>query len=69
MKRKIDSVRGRLMYHRRLGIAEPVFAHICSTLGLDRFSLRGKRKVNAQWLLYCIVHNLTKLHRYGPGFA
>lgn len=27
------------------------------------------RKVNTQWLLYCIVHNLTKVHRYGEGFA
>lgn len=28
-----------------------------------------KKKVNTQWLLYCIVHNLTKVHRYGEGFA
>lgn len=69
MKRKIDSVKGRLMYNRRLGIAEPPFAHIKSVMRLDRFTLRGKRKVNAQWLLYCIVHNLTKIHRYGEEFA
>jgi len=69
MKRKIDSIRGRLIYNRRLGIAEPPFAHICSILGLDRFTLRGKPKVNTQWLFYCIVHNLTKVHRYGEGFA
>lgn len=69
MKQKIDSIKGRLLYSRRLGIAEPPFAHIKSILGLDRFSLRGKRKVNTQWLLYCIVHNLTKVHRYSEGFA
>jgi len=69
MKRKIDSIKGRLIYNRRLGIAEPPFAHIRSILRLDRFTLRGKRKVNTQWLLYCIVHNLTKVHRYGEGFA
>ena len=69
MKRKIDSIRGRLIYNRRLGIAEPPFAHICSILGLDRFTLRGKPKVNTQWLFYCIVHNLTKVHRYGEGLA
>jgi transposase len=69
MKRKIDSIRGRLIYNRRLGIAEPPFAHICSILGLDRFSLRGKAKVNVQWLFYCIVHNLLKVHRYGEGLA
>lgn len=65
MKRKIDTVKGRLIYNRRIGVVEPVFAHIRSTLGLDRFTLRGKRKVNTQWLLYCIVHNLIKVHRYG----
>jgi hypothetical protein len=69
MKRKIDSIKGRLIYNKRLGIAEPPFAHICSILGLDRFSLRGKPKVNVQWLFYCIVHNLIKIHRYGEGFA
>ena len=36
---------------------------------LDRFTLRGKPKVNMQWLFYCIVHNLTKVYRYGEGFA
>jgi transposase len=69
MKRRIDSIKGRLIYNRRLGISEPPFAHIRTMLRLDRFSLRGKRKVNTQWLLYCIVHNLTKVHRYGEGFA
>jgi transposase len=69
MKQKIDSIKGRLIYNRRLGTAEPPFAHIRSILGLDRFTLRGKRKVNTQWLLYCITHNLIKVHRYGEGFA
>jgi transposase len=69
MRRKIDSIKGRLIYNRRLGTAEPPFAHMRSALGLNRFTLRGKRKVNTQWLLYCIVHNLTKVHRYGEEFA
>jgi transposase len=69
MKKKIDTAQGRSRYSQRLGIVEPVFANICSTLGLRRFSLRGKAKVDAQWKLFCIVHNLLKIHRYGPGFA
>ncbi len=69
MRRKIDSLAGRLIYNRRLATAEPVFAHIRSIIGFDRFSLRGKRKVNTQWLLFCTLHNLLKVHRYGPGFA
>jgi len=69
MKRKIDSMKGRLIYNKRLATVEPVFANICSTLGLNKFTLRGKRKVNVQWLLYCIVHNLLKVHRYGYEYA
>jgi hypothetical protein len=40
MKSKIDSIKGRLIYNRRLGTAAPPFAHIRSILGLDRFRPR-----------------------------
>ncbi len=63
MKRKIDTPEGRSQHSRRVGIVEPVFAHICSILGLRRFSLRGRIKVDIQWKLY--VHNMIKVHRYG----
>jgi hypothetical protein len=69
MKKKIDSTAGRMVYSMRLAIAEPPFAHIRHVLGLDRFSHRGKRKVNTQWNLFCIIHNMKKLHRYAAGFA
>jgi len=69
MKRKIDSDRGRLIYSKRIGTAEPVFANVRNALGLNKFTLRGKKKVNIQWKLYCIVHNLLKVHRFGPGFT
>ena len=69
MKERIDSDEGRSLYSRRLGIVEPVFGNIRTTLRLDRFSLRGKAKVNIQWLLYCLVHNLGKVHRFGYSTA
>ncbi len=69
MREKIDSIAGKFEYSRRIATVEPVFADIRSSLGLDRFSLRGKKKVGVQWRLYCIVHNLLKVHRYGPGVA
>jgi hypothetical protein len=65
MKAKIDSEEGRYYYSRRLAIVEPVFGNICSSHKLRRFSLRGKRKVNNQWLLYAMVHNIGKIQRYG----
>jgi len=65
MKMKIDSDNGRHIYSRRLGAVEPVFGNINTNKGLDRFTLRGKTKVNAQWLMYCLVHNVEKLQNYG----
>jgi hypothetical protein len=56
--------RGRYFYSRRMGTVEPVFANIRSTLGLDRFTLRSKKKVDIQWKLFCIVHNIGKIARY-----
>ena len=69
MKRKIDSAVGRALYSMRLAIAEPPFAHICRVMGLNRFTLRGKKKVNSQWSMFCILHNMKKIHRYGEGLA
>jgi len=66
---RFDTPRGRYYYSRRMGIVEPVFANTRATLGMDRFTLRGRRKVDAQWKLYCMVHNIAKLARYGPSFA
>ncbi len=65
MKQKIDSDRGRMIYSRRIGTAEPVFANLRHAIGLNRFTLRGDQKVNIQWKLFNIVHNLLKIHRYG----
>ena len=65
MRERIDSEAGRYWYSFRMGIVEPVFANICDKLGLNRFTLRGKIKVNAQWKMYAIVHNLLKAWRYG----
>ncbi len=64
MKRKIDTAVGRAVYAMRLAVAEPPFAHICRVMGLDRFTMRGKKKVNSQWKMFCIVHNMKKLHKY-----
>ncbi|MFH1043796.1 MAG: hypothetical protein V1796_01760 [Pseudomonadota bacterium] len=24
-----------------------------------------QRKVNAQWMMYCLIHNIGKIQRYG----
>jgi transposase len=65
MKRKIDTDEGREIYSRRMAIVEPVFGNIRSAKKLDRFTLRTKAKVNIQWLLYAIVHNIGKIWVFG----
>ena len=67
MKTKIDTPEGRKTYSQRLGIVEPVFGNMRAQKGMDRFTLRGKQKVNVQWLLYCMVHNLEKIGKYDTG--
>jgi hypothetical protein len=65
MKRKIDSERGREMITRRFATVEPVFGNLRYNKGLNRFTLRGRQKVDGQWKLYCLVHNIEKLAHNG----
>jgi transposase len=65
MKQRIDSPEGRLRYGRRFATVEPVFGNLRYNKGLDRFTLRGKTKVDAQWKLFCLVHNIEKLAHHG----
>ena len=69
MKQKIDTPEGRRIYSKRLGIVEPVFGNIRACKKMDRFTLRGQLKVNIQWMLYCIVHNIEKIINYGASYA
>ena len=65
MIKKLESEEGRKIYSRRMAIVEPVFANIRFLKRMDRFTLRTKIKVNIQWLLYCMVHNMEKIANYG----
>jgi len=61
MKIKIDSPIGRRQYCQRLRAIEPVFGNITVNKGMNKFTLRGREKVSAQWQVYCLVHNIEKL--------
>jgi hypothetical protein len=65
MKKRIDSPAGRARYGERFAAVEPVFGNVRYNKGLDRFTLRGRKKVNAQWKLFCLVHNIEKLAHHG----
>jgi Transposase DDE domain len=61
MRAAIDSPEGRLAYGQRFATVEPVFGNLRYNKRLNRFTLRGRDKVNGQWQLFCLVHNIKKL--------
>jgi hypothetical protein len=65
MKKRIDSPEGRALYGERFATVEPVFGNLRHNKGLDRFTLRGQAKIDAQWKLFCLVHNIEKLAHHG----
>ena len=67
MKTRIDSETGRDMITRRFATVEPVFGNLRGNKQLCRFSLRGQQKVDGQWKLYCLMHNIEKLAHHGYG--
>jgi len=64
MKKRVDSPEGKRIYGHRMSVVEPVFGNIGTNKRLNRFSLKGKRKVQGQWQLYCLVHNIKKIANY-----
>ena len=64
MARKLRKKAGREIYAKRKTIVEPVFGQTKEARGLRRFLLRGLTKVNGEWLLWGMTHNINKLWRH-----
>jgi len=65
MRAKLQTAAGHAVYALRKAIVEPVFGQIKAARGFRRFSFRGFAKVQAEWTLICLTHNLLKLFRAG----
>ena len=63
MRAKLRTPGGRAAYALRKQTVEPVFGQIKEGRGLRRFLLRGLAKVNGEWTLWCLTHNLLKIAR------
>ncbi len=63
MCRKLQTKVGRAIYAARKAIVEPVFGQIKQARGFRQFLLRGLEKVQGEWALVCMAHNVLKLHR------
>jgi transposase len=60
MRRKLRSPAGKQRYRQRKTMVEPVFGILKEQRGMRQFRLRGLEKVNIEWLLAAIAHNLGR---------
>jgi len=68
MRRALKTKHGRSVYAERKTTVEPVFGQIKeSNLNFRQFSYRGLEKVQHEWGLVCIAHNLLKIIRHRQG--
>lgn len=69
MREKLASEAGKAVYKLRKTIVEPVFGQTKDARGIRGFGMRGLEKVQAEWDLICLGHNLLKLHRATTSLA
>ena len=62
MQRKLRTKAGAKIYAQRKGIVEPIFGQIKQARGIRQFLLRGFKKVQGEWALVCLTHNILKMH-------
>jgi transposase len=67
MKRKLQTKVGKAVYAARKCVVEPVFGQIKQARGFRQFLLRGLKKVQGEWALICMTHNLLKIYRVVRG--
>jgi len=65
MREKLKEPAGADLYRRRKAVVEPVFGQIKEIRGFRQFSFRGLNRVQQEWSLICLTHNLLKLFRAG----
>lgn len=61
MKQRLNTSQGQKVYRKRLHPIESFFGHLKYNLHYSHFLMRGLKKVNAEFRLMCITHNLRKL--------
>ncbi len=69
MRRKLRTRRGRHYYKLRQASVEPVFGQIKAARGFRQFHLRGLEKIQHEWALVCLAHNLLKLAAHRANSA
>lgn len=60
MARKLRTKKGRETYRKRKWMIEPVFGQIKACRGFRQFLLRSLKKMQGEWTIVCLTHNLLK---------
>jgi transposase len=61
-REKLKDPAMRAILKQRGSIVEPVFGWAKEAMGFRRWTVRGREKVQTQWLLLCTAMNLIRLH-------
>lgn len=65
MRKRLLSLQGHKKYLQRFHTVEPVFGNLKHNRNFRNFLLRGLKKVECEFKLMCIGHNLKKIHQAG----
>lgn len=63
MQYKLKTPEGRKIYAQRKQVIEPIFGVIKSVIGFTKFSVRGLKKVSAEFNVVCSAYNLKRIHK------
>ena len=63
-RQRLDTWEGKALYRKRMQSIEPIWGNLKENKKIRRFNLRGKEKVNAEFLLHCLSHNITKIYKH-----
>ena len=67
MARKLRTKKGKETYAKRKWMVEPVFGQIKACRGFRQFLLRSLKKMQGEWTLVSLTHNLLKAFRAQPA--
>jgi len=65
MRKKLDFEDGKKIYQRRMSTVEPLHGDMQKNRGFTQFALRGLEKVNVEYNLRAIAHNIRKIILHG----
>ena len=69
IRKLLDSTDGRALYKLRQQTIEPIFGNLKHNLKYTMMHLRTLKKVNAEWLLICLTHNIKQIWKTKIQFS